>query len=328
MRPFHLKPLFFLLLLSALCLVSLPACSLGFFLKPTTEFSAQQAVPAPDYRQTRNWIARPEKQDWADTTPPGSTDRQTQAQADVFFVHPSAWFSRTVWNHPLWDPQAQEITDQISMADQASVFNGSARIYAPRYRQATLGAYFVSPEMAEPSFALAYRDVARAFADFESHDNRERPFILAGHSQGSLHLLRLLEKIDADPDLRRFPLSAPRQCTNPISWQQNEAPTPPAAHRGAVEMINTGKAFHFQDLIFSQKPMGIQIAGLKAPQAGLLSAQCQDGVLRVPDLQKRHYPALETQPGNYHLLDYELFYMDIRHNAAQRVQAWQAKQTQ
>ena len=54
----------------------------------------------------------------------------------------------------------------------------------------------------------------------------------------------------------------------------------------------------------------------------MLSAQCKDGGLRVPDVSTLDYPVQETQPGNYHLLDYELFFQDIRDNAKLRVGAW------
>ena len=55
----------------------------------------------------------------------------------------------------------------------------------------------------------------------------------------------------------------------------------------------------------------------------MLEARCQDDVLRVPDVEDLDYPVQETQPGNYHLLDYELFLQDIRSNAITRVDAWQ-----
>ena len=42
--------------------------------------------------------------------------------------------------------------------------------------------------------SLAYEDVERAFDYFIEHYNQGRPFVLASHSQGSVHLRELLEK--------------------------------------------------------------------------------------------------------------------------------------
>merc|ERR1719204_314656 len=53
-------------------------------------------------------------------------------------------------------------------------------------------------------FDLAYGDVLRAFEKFVDDPSRaDRPFILAGHSQGTLHLVRLLqEQVENHPRRR------------------------------------------------------------------------------------------------------------------------------
>jgi len=53
--------------------------------------------------------------------------------------------------------------------------------------------------------SLAYADVQRAFDYYLAHENRGRPFILASHSQGSLHALGLLrERIVGRPVQRQL----------------------------------------------------------------------------------------------------------------------------
>ena len=51
---------------------------------------------------------------------------------------------------------------------------------------------------------LAYQDVAAAFVRFVEHPaNRARPFFLAGHSQGTMHLMRLVqEEVEPYPERR------------------------------------------------------------------------------------------------------------------------------
>ena len=69
----------------------------------------------------------------------------------------------------------------------------------------------------------------------------------------------------------------------------------------------------------------MKLASLSAPKAGFLWAQCdEDGILRVPELEGDEYEGLVLTPGNYHVLDYRLFYMDIRANAIARSEAFLA----
>ena len=83
------------------------------------------------------------------------------------------------------------------------MFNEAGAIWAPRYRQATFGAFLTDKEAAAKALDLAYRDVAAAFDEF-LREAGDRPIILAGHSQGALHLVRLLhERVATDPALRR-----------------------------------------------------------------------------------------------------------------------------
>ena len=81
------------------------------------------------------------------------------------------------------------------MRDQASVFNSCCDVYAPRYRQATLFAFSDTSEAnnGQQALAHAYSDVAAAFEQF-LQENPERPIVLAGHSQGSHHLDKLIEE--------------------------------------------------------------------------------------------------------------------------------------
>jgi hypothetical protein len=117
-------------------------------------------------------------------------------RADVFFIHPTTFFSLTKPNARFDEPglTAAQI-DRGVLRYQASLFNGCCRIYAPHYRQAALSAFTrASDAQAESAFALAYADVLAAFDYYVAHENHGRPFVIASHSQGSLHALRLLQE--------------------------------------------------------------------------------------------------------------------------------------
>ena len=154
----------------------------------------------PDYANEDHWAALPNRTDDADTVPIGATDLQATAPADVFFVHPTTFLSADAWNQALDDDATNLTTDEMVMQGQASVFNGCCRVYAPRYRQATLAAFFADDENGPQALSLAYEDVVTAFRYFVAHFNQDRPFVLASHSQGSRHLnLLLAQEIAGTP---------------------------------------------------------------------------------------------------------------------------------
>ena len=78
------------------------------------------------------------------------------------------------------------------MISQASAFNESCNIYAPHYRQATYFSYFDKNEDGYMAHDLAYQDVEDAFDYYLENFNNGKPFIIAAHSQGSLHGQRLI----------------------------------------------------------------------------------------------------------------------------------------
>jgi hypothetical protein len=173
-------------------------------LKPAESFSASSRPASPDYAQPASWAALPERADSADALPSIDViDQQTRAAVDVFFVHPTTYFGSANWNQPLDDARVDQLTDMFVMRGQASVFNSCCRIYAPRYRQATIYSFLDKSGSGEAALEVAYGDVERAFDYFLEHYSQERPFVLAAHSQGSLHLRKLLEKRITGTSLRR-----------------------------------------------------------------------------------------------------------------------------
>ncbi|MGE0667311.1 MAG: DUF3089 domain-containing protein [Sphingomonadales bacterium] len=338
---------------------------------PPEPFAAMTPPPEPDYAESSAWAALPTKRDAADQVPdaPQTVDAQDRAEVDVFFIAPTTYYNRAGWNAPIDDQDAQERLDKFVLKYQASAFNGSAKVYAPHYRQATLGAFFPeNREDGDMALELAYGDVRRAFRYYMEHYNRGRPFILAAHSQGSRHLSYLLrDEIDGTPLARRMvaayavgfalpmdlfdrvyediePCAEARQtgcvaswnsfaatdadpaglfdnigfvydgayepnrgktllCVNPLDWTTSERNAPPELNIGALPT--------------SDEPLG-------KPDRRLTGAHCKDGVLYAAPPDGKGYSGFVLPGGNYHIYDYNLFYMNIRRNVAQRVTAYLA----
>ena len=191
---------------------------------PSTSFDPAQQGPAPDYASAEAWLARPETQDLTDYVPaqidralaqsdpaqlPGvAADAADAAKpVDVFFVHPTTYLRGEGWTDPLRTGTSTEENTRWVMVNQASAYNGCCNVYAPRYRQTSVYAFFQqdNAETGKAALDFAYQDVARAFDHFVSQISQGRPFILAGHSQGTIHLRRLLrERISGTPLAQRM----------------------------------------------------------------------------------------------------------------------------
>lgn len=175
---------------------------------PGVAFRPQPSVASAAYDQPRMWFARPELgNNPAQWTPAGYRPAANPSAA-VFFIHPTSYVRSEQWNASINDDDANGRA-QLFLRGQASAFNEAAEVWAPRYRQATFGAFLTSAEDSRRALDLAYEDVSAAFESFLRQVDRDRPLILAGHSQGALHLTRLLhDYVARQPSLRRRVVAA------------------------------------------------------------------------------------------------------------------------
>jgi len=174
-----------------------------------TQFVGCGSDDAKENYTTENWQTFP---------------KNSSESVDVFFLHPTTYFSTTIngseysasWNQTFEEAKADlRIPNQV--ASKSSVFHkAGTNIYAPYYRQAAgidvLNALLWKTKeensvAAIEALEVAYSDVEKAFDLYIDKYNKDangnpRPFILAGHSQGSNLLLMLLERKFSDPALR------------------------------------------------------------------------------------------------------------------------------
>ena len=331
---------------------------------PTAKFEPLPSQPADAYRDAKMWLARPDmKGNPALWTPAGYTPGAVP-QAAVFFVHPTSFLERSHWNAPLDNQEANDRA-ALFLRAQASAFNEVGAVWAPRYRQATFGAFFTTRDNAKRALDLAYGDVAAAFDAFVAQAG-DRPIILAGHSQGALHLLRLLrEKVAGTPLAKRvvaayvigWPVSrtvdlpalglpeckAADQAGCLLSWQSFAEPADPSLVLDAYDASSgvDGKARKGTPMVCTNPLTGTPDAAAPAsankgtllPAADLGSATIAAG--QVPArcdarglLLIGDPPALGgyVLPGNnYHVYDYSLFWANVRADAARRLAAFRKK---
>lgn len=159
-----------------------------FAINPRTPFQIATPPPPPEYAARGAWILWP--------------DRGGDGAADIFYVHSTTFYSDEGWNAPVTDPEADEALRRIAAPNEAGPFAGLGPIYGPRYRQATLFAFFTHKFDGVAARQLAYGDVRRAFEHFLAATDGKRPIILVGYGQGGLHVQGILQEFFQDEALR------------------------------------------------------------------------------------------------------------------------------
>jgi hypothetical protein len=185
--------------LIVLVLIALAALSIWsteltrFTFVPRGPLEAIAPLPVNSYARPEMWISRPGiANDPAQFLPTGAP-RGARGKAYVFFVHPTSFLARNHWNAPLDDSDSRYRAD-LFVRGMASPFNNAAALYAPRYRQAAFGSFLVDQPESRRALDFAYADVRLAFDAFLAQVPADAPIVLAGHSQGANHLLRLIRE--------------------------------------------------------------------------------------------------------------------------------------
>lgn len=323
--------------------------------------TAAPAAPqhAPDYAQDEAWLARPDRDDEADVAL-SELPATTSPAVDVFYLHPTSSIAPT-WNAAADDPAVRAASIRGGTLIQASAFNGSGAVYAPAYRQAS-GVAFITPSAdGDAAIDLAYGDVVAAWRDFNRRTGGTRPFLLVGHSQGALLAARLLrEHIVNGPDRERLvaawligaplvaadiaplrPCSAPDETGCVVAYNARG----PDHEKNVIELgrgvpeeqrlcVNPTLGTHSGELVPRARHGGAVFFDADRPALlpAFLASQCRDGRLVVTELQP--LPPRDVMSaillrvmgtGNHHPIEVQLFYADLRADAARRVAAHQRR---
>lgn len=139
----------------------------------------------PNYVDDNSWVAK---------------SISISKPVDVFYVYPTIHVAETPPNMDVSDPQLRKNAEGLLIA-QAGIYSPYANLFAPFYRQQSAATQSMEPNnggrdaFADPLFLTGYHDVERAFDYYIEHLNPDRPFIFAGHSQGSNGLLRKFSSV-------------------------------------------------------------------------------------------------------------------------------------
>ncbi|AFA47446.1 DUF3089 domain-containing protein [Acetobacterium woodii] len=295
-------------------------------------------VVGVDYSKAENWAYLP-------------LNENITKDCDVFFVAPTVYLGTA-------DAHSMDLGDEETKAQflgatnmEKGLYDGDTNFFAPYYRQAALNAYTMEDTAAAPYFDVAYADVATAFDRYLKDYNQGRPFILAGFSQGSEMLLRLMaEKFD-DPTLNDQLVAAYL-----IGWRvtpedlNNYPFLKMAQHSGDTGVIisfNSEAEGIQSSLIVPDQTLGINPLNWKTDSTPAAASENKGavftdytggivkevpnltgayldpvrGTLRVSDVTPADFPPVLDifQEGVYHLYDYQFFYRNLQENVKERI---------
>ena len=134
-----------------------------------------------DYSNPEHWMMLPE---------------DAQKSVDAIYIYPTVYgtLSGTEDDIADIDDTSMRVMALYSAANQASVFEESCNVYAPYYRQFTVDSLLdIMENSPESLYYLAAQNLYPMLDYYFENLNEGKPFILAGHSQGSVWLTVILE---------------------------------------------------------------------------------------------------------------------------------------
>lgn len=317
-----------------------------------TNFDTKKTPPPPDYSRSEHWAALPSKKDSADRLPNGfvGTDKQATAAVDVFFLHPTIFTGEPKneyqWNADVNDAAMNANVDGSTILNQASAFNGTGRVFAPRYRQAHYFSFVTAnKEDKKQALDVAYEDVKAAFQYYMTHYNQGRPIIIAAHSQGTIHAGRLMKEFfDGKPLQNQLVEAYLIGITLQPTLFNNIKPSANAGDTGGFVSWNTfAKGFYpanymnglntavctnplswktdenYVNQFSNSGGVGLKFTFVKNP----VDAECKTGLLWINKPYIKGAALLRTKV--WHKADINFFWNNIRDNVALRAENFSKK---
>lgn len=303
-----------------------------------------------DYRREENWLCCPHQ--------------ALSYPADVFYLCPTGYIKTP--KGPMTctvDNRGMRLRLQEHLEHCASAFATAGNFFAPYYRQASVECLLNLQGDHLQAFADGpVTDILNAFHYYIRHFNQGRPFILAGHSQGSILMQAILsDYFKTYPEVQKrmiaaycigFSVTEDFMTKNPhLSFAEGRRDT------GCIISFNT-EAPGYEGPNITLLPNALVINPISwtrdeslAPASQSLGSHLviRDAYGRITRVEDRLYYAnarldlargvvvcstadpallkiygLESffDPKVLHAGDYALYYYDLRKNAEDRVDAW------
>lgn len=247
---------------------------------------------------------------------------------------------------------------KVALNMQCGIYADELRLFAPFYRQTTLGAYCAEESEREPRLEFAYKDLRRAFIHYLTYFNDGRAFVLTGYSQGADMVKRLIKEFFGKNKLREKFIAAylygwhispdeietfhgvtPAQSetdTGVLVTFTCEAPGTLTSVSVKTKTVSINPFNWKTDSSTADKSLNkgavmFDIVGNVVGEYPALTGGYLDklrGTLKITDVKKEDYPWDSPlylglfQMGDYHLLDYQFTYRNLQENVRKRIEAY------
>ncbi len=296
-----------------------------------------------DYSKVENWMKIPD----------------ITHDVDTFYLYPTCYMDESEDAKPICGIDNEKVRSRAKLVyeNQGTVYEESTNVFAPFYRQSNI--YAVAKidreDLEEYQKSEQRTDVYAALDYYFENYNQGRPFIIAGHSQGSIMTKIVLgEYMQAHPEYyKRMVAAYPIGISITKGWLE-EHPylkfAQAADDTGVIVSWNTeGKGNKGQENLVVEpdaisinpinwklddtyagfeENLGSRILNKKTGKykiiKGMADAQLdtERGVVICTTQVTEYAPAALFGPESLHSHDYDFYYENLRENVKARVQAY------
>ena len=310
----------------------------------TYDFDKSPEIVKPNYSDKDSWAVLPEN--IPDEISTFNIDKNKK-EADVFFIYPTLIDSRNQreWNSDIWDEDIRNDVINRPVKYQASAWLDAGNLYVPYYRQAHIRVFNDKFRVdGDKALNLAYNDIKEAFSYYLENFNNDKPFIIASHSQGTVHAKRLIAEFIDGKELQKKliaaylvgikvfedefknikPMNSANETGGFVTWNTfkfNKYPRKDNYENWFKGGVTTNP-ITWDDSKETKKDLhkGLLYRDLKIFSQNI-DIKLIDGIVwsTVPNVPGK---ILLQTVRSYHFADINLFWVDIRENAKLRVDQW------
>jgi len=310
----------------------------------TYDFDKSPEIEKPNYSDKDSWAVLP-------GNIPDEISifniNENKKEADVFYIYPTLIDSKNQreWNSDIWNEDIRNDVINRPVKYQASAWLDAGNLYVPYYRQAHIRVFNDKFRVdGDKALNLAYNDIKEAFTYYLENFNNDKPFIIASHSQGTVHAKRLIAEFIDGKELQKKliaaylvgikvfedefknikPMNSANETGGFVTWNTfkfNKYPRKDNYEnwfKGGV----TSNPITWDDSKETKKELhkGLLYRDLKIFSQNI-DIKLIDGIVwsTVPNVPGK---ILLKTVRSYHFADINLFWVDIKENAKLRVDQW------
>ena len=310
----------------------------------TYDFDKSPEIVKPNYNDKDSWAVLPEN--IPDEISIFNID-ENKKEADVFYIYPTLIDSKNQreWNSDIWNEDIRNDVINRPVKYQASAWLDAGNLYVPYYRQAHIRVFNDKFRVdGDKALNLAYNDIKEAFTYYLENFNNDKPFIIASHSQGTVHAKRLISEFIDGKELQKKliaaylvgikvfedefknikPMNSPDETGGFVTWNTfkfNKYPRKDNYENWFKGGVTTNP-ITWDDSKETKKDLhkGLLYRDLKIFSQNI-DIKLIDGIVwsSIPNVPGK---ILLQTVRSYHFADINLFWVDIRENAKLRVDQW------